>query len=97
MCGKPGERGDTVQVTMPKPYIKYKIISSSRSRDICYESVNGRTDGQGDYNIAPTHRVGVYKSNFGKFLKDQSSQPFLNNLVNKPVINKLYLNNSLHH
>jgi hypothetical protein len=25
------ERGDTVQVTMPKPYIKYKIISSSRS------------------------------------------------------------------
>jgi putative MFS transporter len=23
--------GDTVQVTMPKPYIKYKIISSSRS------------------------------------------------------------------
>jgi hypothetical protein len=50
------ERGDTVQVTMPKPYIKYKIISSSRSRDICYESVNGRTngrtDGKGDYNIA---------------------------------------------
>ena len=37
------ERGDTVQVTMPKPYIKYKIISSSRSWDICYESVNGRT------------------------------------------------------
>ena len=32
-----------VQVTMPKPYIKYKIISSSRSWDICYESVNGRT------------------------------------------------------
>jgi hypothetical protein len=28
---------------MPKPYIKYKIISSSRSWDICYESVNGRT------------------------------------------------------
>jgi hypothetical protein len=25
------EREDTVQVTMPKPYIKYKIISSSRS------------------------------------------------------------------
>jgi hypothetical protein len=25
------ERGDMVQVTMPKPYIKYKIISSSRS------------------------------------------------------------------
>jgi hypothetical protein len=25
------ERGDTVQVTMQKPYIKYKIISSSRS------------------------------------------------------------------
>ena len=25
------ERGDTVQVTMAKPYIKYKIISSSRS------------------------------------------------------------------
>jgi hypothetical protein len=37
------ERGDTAQVTMPKPYIKYKIISSSRSWDICYESVNGRT------------------------------------------------------
>ena len=35
------ERGDTIQVTMPKPYIKYKIISSSRSWDICYESVNG--------------------------------------------------------
>jgi hypothetical protein len=31
---------------MPKPYIKYKIISSSRSWDICYESVNKRTDGQ---------------------------------------------------
>jgi hypothetical protein len=45
------ERGDMVQVTMPKPYIKYKIISSSRSWDICYESVNGRTDGQGDCNI----------------------------------------------
>ena len=28
---------------MPKPYIKYKIISSSRSWDICHESVNGRT------------------------------------------------------
>ena len=26
-----------VQITMPKPYIKYKIISSSRSGDICYE------------------------------------------------------------
>jgi hypothetical protein len=25
------EREDTVQVTMPKPHIKYKIISSSRS------------------------------------------------------------------
>jgi hypothetical protein len=25
------ERGGTVQVAMPKPYIKYKIISSSRS------------------------------------------------------------------
>ena len=35
-----------VQVTMPNPYIKYKIISSSRSWDICYESVNGRTNGQ---------------------------------------------------
>jgi MoxR-like ATPase len=23
---------------MPKPHIKYKTISSSRSRDICYES-----------------------------------------------------------
>jgi hypothetical protein len=32
------ERGDTVQVTMQKPYIKYKIISSSRSWDICYKS-----------------------------------------------------------
>jgi hypothetical protein len=42
------ERGDTVQVTMPKPYIKYKIISSSRSRYICYESVNGRTNGRMD-------------------------------------------------
>jgi hypothetical protein len=40
------ERGDTVQVTMPKPYIKYQIISSSRSWDICYENVNGRTNGQ---------------------------------------------------
>jgi hypothetical protein len=30
------ERGDTVQVTMPKPYIKYKIISSCRSWDNCY-------------------------------------------------------------
>jgi hypothetical protein len=30
--------GDMVQVTMPKPYIKYKIISSSRSGDICYEN-----------------------------------------------------------
>ena len=27
-----------IQVTMPKPYIKYKLISSSRSWDICYES-----------------------------------------------------------
>jgi hypothetical protein len=26
------------QVTMPKPCIKYKIISSSRSWDICYEN-----------------------------------------------------------
>jgi hypothetical protein len=43
-CAVNLERGDTVQVTMPKPYIKYKIISSSRSWDICYESVNGRTD-----------------------------------------------------
>jgi hypothetical protein len=34
------ERGDAVQVTMPKPYpyIKYKIISSSRSWDNCCES-----------------------------------------------------------
>ena len=39
MCGKPG-RGDTVQVTMPKQYIKYKIISSGRSWDICYENVH---------------------------------------------------------
>jgi hypothetical protein len=46
------ERGDTVQVTMPKPYIKYKIISSSRSWDICYESVNGRTNGRTDKVIA---------------------------------------------
>jgi hypothetical protein len=38
MCGKPGKGRHTVQVTMPKPYIKYKIISSSRSWDICYES-----------------------------------------------------------
>jgi hypothetical protein len=30
-CAVNLERGDTVQVTMPKPYIKYKIISSSRS------------------------------------------------------------------
>jgi hypothetical protein len=30
--------GGKVQVTMPKPYIEYKIISSSRSRDNCYES-----------------------------------------------------------
>jgi hypothetical protein len=36
MCGKPGKGRHTVQVTMPKPYIKYKIISSSRSWDICY-------------------------------------------------------------
>jgi hypothetical protein len=43
-CAVNLERGDTVQVTIPKPYIKYKIISSSRSRDICYESVNGRMD-----------------------------------------------------
>ena len=35
-----------VQVTMPKPYIKYKIISSSRSWDICYESVNGWSNGR---------------------------------------------------
>jgi hypothetical protein len=27
-----------VQVTMPKPYIKYKIISSSRNWNICYEN-----------------------------------------------------------
>jgi hypothetical protein len=57
------ERGDMVQVTMPKPYIKYKIISSSRSRDICYKSVNGwtngRTDGEGDCNIAPTQSGGI--------------------------------------
>ena len=46
------ERGDTVQVTMPKPYIKYKIISSSRSWDICYESVNGRTNRRTDKVIA---------------------------------------------
>jgi hypothetical protein len=32
------ERGDTVQVAMQKSYIKYKIISSSRSGDICYKS-----------------------------------------------------------
>ena len=32
------ERGDTVQVTMQKPYIKYKIISSSRSCHIYYKS-----------------------------------------------------------
>jgi hypothetical protein len=32
------ERGDTVQVTMPKPYIKYKIISSCRSWDTSYEN-----------------------------------------------------------
>jgi hypothetical protein len=30
-CALNLERGDTVQVTMPKPYIKYKIIPSSRS------------------------------------------------------------------
>jgi hypothetical protein len=45
-CAVNLERGNTVQVIMPKPYIKYKIISSSRSRDIRYESVNGRTNGQ---------------------------------------------------
>jgi hypothetical protein len=42
------ERGDTVQVTMSKPYIKYKIISSSRSWDICDKNVNGQTNGQTD-------------------------------------------------
>ena len=31
LCSVNLDRGDTVQVTMPKPYIKYKIISSSRS------------------------------------------------------------------
>jgi hypothetical protein len=31
------ERGDTVQFTMQKPYIKYKITSSSRNWDICYK------------------------------------------------------------
>jgi hypothetical protein len=30
--------GDTVKVPMPKPYIKYKIISSSKSWDICYKN-----------------------------------------------------------
>jgi hypothetical protein len=30
-CAVNLERGDTVQFTMQKPYIKYKIISSSRS------------------------------------------------------------------
>ena len=37
-CAVNLERGDTVQVTMQKPYIKYKINSSSRSWDICCES-----------------------------------------------------------
>ena len=31
------ERGHMVQVTMPKPYTKYKIIASNRSLEICYE------------------------------------------------------------
>jgi hypothetical protein len=30
-CAVNLERGETVQVTMPKSHIKYKIISSSRS------------------------------------------------------------------
>ena len=30
-CAVNLERGDTVQFTIQKPYIKYKIISSSRS------------------------------------------------------------------
>jgi hypothetical protein len=45
MCGKPGKGR---HITMPKPYIKYKIISSSRSWEICYENVNGRTDKRTD-------------------------------------------------
>jgi hypothetical protein len=53
MCGKPGKGRHGTN----------KIISSSRSWDICYESVNGwtdgRTNGQGDCNIAPFLRVGV--------------------------------------
>ena len=53
------KRGDTVQVIMPKPYPKYQIICSSKSQDVCYESVNGRTnERQGDCNIAHTPRSG---------------------------------------
>jgi hypothetical protein len=37
-CAVNLESGNMVQVTMPKSYIKYKIISSSRSWDICYKS-----------------------------------------------------------
>jgi hypothetical protein len=52
MCGKPGKGR---QGTSHHAKAIYQIISSSRSRDICYESVNGRTngrtDGQGDCNI----------------------------------------------
>ena len=47
MCGKPG-KGRHGTSHHAKPYIKYQIISSSRSRDICYESVNGRTDKRTD-------------------------------------------------
>ena len=43
MCGKPGTGRHSTSHHAKAIYIKYKIISSCRSWDICYESVNGRT------------------------------------------------------
>jgi hypothetical protein len=38
---------------MPKPYIKYKIISSSRSWDNCYESFHYRLWHGDLYRVSP--------------------------------------------
>jgi hypothetical protein len=55
MCGKPGKGRHGTSHHAKAIYIKYKIISSSRSWDICYESVNGRTNGW--WNVAKKGKI----------------------------------------
>jgi hypothetical protein len=101
-CAVNLERGDTVQVTMPKPYIKYKIISSSRRVPgyICKRRNDTDSLPMTPPTLPPVQggcMSGFTRAPFSKF---KYSCPFLSlmfhilNEIKSMWINKLQLNNT---